>query len=633
MDLRLYPADLRHFHPVEFETAHIPLDEPVSNSKAGTHNACLVQNTPDNGPLFLAELDQPIKEAGRYRLTGNVEGNGKACLFEGEAELSRSSLPARIACRISPDVSEYFGLPRQQVHWELRNASSDKFVGETQSEAEIYRLPVSSHLADINAVPLEFLRHLSDIVSGAGIAPDAAVIQLSSEASHIAQIVNSLFGHTPPNYDVVQGAPHFTFIPRVGRFDDITLYLKRYLAAYGSKSATLNCYDAAALVQYYLGGVASPGTVEFCYMAPFGYLAKTDLIGRGQCNNPFYDAPGVTHTPVTSQTDPDRSGFGNHAFCRIAATGQITDSCAGPHIGTESLSSYLTAVIDKVTPTPPDYRTGTSADVTTHKGVTSVQSLARVDLSGIVETTAVTDFREVVGFTTSLYAPDSGATVFPGNLAPDTISVPHLKGWDIVYEEVIPGYPEMLRYFRMSDGNNEIELSTYVSSDGIAFARNRYLTLGSTHHMASAIFEKGPDGLGDNSAISVSETSTRILWLDRNLVLDLFVHGNTGNAKAIARELGKIIGDCATGAPFKANLDQSDLQTGDVDTISLGAGLPGLHIHPVQHGNADDLKLVSRSPDTLVITALTPDRYEMPIIVFDPKTLQAALMQADMSFR
>lgn len=191
----------------------------------------------------------------------------------------------------------------------------------------------------------------------------------------------------------------------------------------------------------------------------------------------------------------------------------------------------------------------------------------------------------------------------------------------------------MLRYFRMSDGENEIELSVYVSSEGAAFARNRYLTLGSTHHMASPIFEKGPVGLGDNSAISVSETSTRILWLDRNLVLDLIVHGKTGKAEAIARELGKIIGDCAPGAPIKANLDQSDLQTGIVDTISLGAGLPDLHIPPVRNGNADDLKLVSRSPDNLVLAALKPGRYEMPVIIYDPKTLQADVMLADMRFR
>jgi hypothetical protein len=109
------------------------------------------------------------------------------------------------------------------------------------------------------------------------------------------------------------------------------------------------------------------------FLAPFGYMKKTDLIGIGQCNNPFY--PMTSTTPVVGANDPRRTGFGNHAFCEVSS--KICDACAGPHAGTETRAQYVDAAIEKTTDTTlyasKGGRPGTVADIATKGGVSDVR--------------------------------------------------------------------------------------------------------------------------------------------------------------------------------------------------------------------------------------------------------------------
>jgi len=88
-------------------------------------------------------------------------------------------------------------------------------------------------------------------------------------------------------------------------------------------------------------------------MEPFGFIRKTKLIEPPEardCNNPFYMSPAVTGgrcVGVGCNSDlcrPTRSAFGNHAFVRLGTA--IFDACAGPHLGTENLATYITNAID-----------------------------------------------------------------------------------------------------------------------------------------------------------------------------------------------------------------------------------------------------------------------------------------------
>jgi len=120
----------------------------------------------------------------------------------------------------------------------------------------------------------------------------------------------------------------------------------------------INCYDQA-------GGVAICSRLlgiptEFVFMgyssakpnARFGYILATDLVGVGQCNNPFYPTtvnpsnkvPLLGPGGVTDLVGTNRTSFGNHEFVRL--NGVIYDACAGPHLGSETLTQYATAAID-----------------------------------------------------------------------------------------------------------------------------------------------------------------------------------------------------------------------------------------------------------------------------------------------
>lgn len=147
-------------------------------------------------------------------------------------------------------------------------------------------------------------------------------------------------------YDTVHGASSYSVGGQGGVFD-----LARYLSLAASRG---NCYDQAAAVQVFSGalGVA----IGWNYIEPFGYLKQTHLVGIGQCNNPFFDSNHSS--PVLGPNDPQRTSFGNHAFCQFqpdapasggpAPPAQILDACAGPHLATEDLQGYITAGIDTV---------------------------------------------------------------------------------------------------------------------------------------------------------------------------------------------------------------------------------------------------------------------------------------------
>ena len=88
-------------------------------------------------------------------------------------------------------------------------------------------------------------------------------------------------------------------------------------------------------------------------MSRFGYINTVNLIGVGDCNNPFYDDPDLKNRiPLldNGSTDliyPFRSGFGNHAFAIFGET--VFDACSGPSLGKPVLQ-YLTDTIDTSTP-------------------------------------------------------------------------------------------------------------------------------------------------------------------------------------------------------------------------------------------------------------------------------------------
>ncbi|MDR2757566.1 MAG: hypothetical protein LBC20_17900, partial [Planctomycetaceae bacterium] len=88
-------------------------------------------------------------------------------------------------------------------------------------------------------------------------------------------------------------------------------------------------------------------SVQYTYMNKFGYINTVNLVGIGNCNNPFYNNGTAINSPVVGADLllPNRTGFGNHAFAMLG--NDVYDACALT-IGV-SFNNYLMTAIDTST--------------------------------------------------------------------------------------------------------------------------------------------------------------------------------------------------------------------------------------------------------------------------------------------
>lgn len=159
------------------------------------------------------------------------------------------------------------------------------------------------------------------------------------DAGALAAITSYLHTGHGLTYHINGGAPAYAS-SNLGGTMDLTGYIDK------SSGSTINCYDQASGV-YSFGRLLGIG-VEYRYMDPFGYINTVNLVGEGNCNNPFY--PLTTSGKIAGADDvyPDRSRFGNHAFTKYG--GSIYDACAGPHTGTRTEVQYVSDTVDSSTP-------------------------------------------------------------------------------------------------------------------------------------------------------------------------------------------------------------------------------------------------------------------------------------------
>jgi hypothetical protein len=141
------------------------------------------------------------------------------------------------------------------------------------------------------------------------------------------------------------------------------------LTAYMSlRKERCNCYDQAAAIQALAAAIGV--NVAWCYLSPFGFIKLTHLVGVGLTNNPFFKSD--QSKKVLPFDAPERTAFGNHAFISDASEVAF-DSCAGPHVGEETLFQYLSASIDD---TPALYsnrfRPGRVGDIAPGEGIVRI---------------------------------------------------------------------------------------------------------------------------------------------------------------------------------------------------------------------------------------------------------------------
>jgi hypothetical protein len=239
------------------------------------------------------------------------------------------------------------------VTWEARlNAKLDgktkRITGDTYSVTNadepkvelffLYDKPMSFYKSGVWA---EALRLCFKKAGVAGLTDPKDI------SAKITEYCHSKDGHGMI-YDVYRGRPCFGVDYTGGTFNLKEYIEKKNVSVIHSDfpvpANTVNCFDSGAAVQT-LSGAFGVKT-QWIYQWPFGFMAKTNLVGIGECNNPFFIRNGTNK--VVDPMDKKRTSFSCHVFVSAKpSTEDIRDACAGPHIGEETLRQYLESAIDK----------------------------------------------------------------------------------------------------------------------------------------------------------------------------------------------------------------------------------------------------------------------------------------------
>ncbi|UPK91526.1 hypothetical protein LCI18_002461 [Fusarium solani-melongenae] len=149
-------------------------------------------------------------------------------------------------------------------------------------------------------------------------------------------------------YDTVSGRPRFTTSGLGGSYK-----LKAWLNTRFTR-VTVNCYDQAGIVQ--IANCLKEGNPAntWAFLKPYGYINKTQLVGQGQSNNPFFQQKLAIR--CIDEYDSRRTYFGNHVV--IVLGGKVMDATCGPHTALR-LGPHTKATLSIRTPShghPPELR-------------------------------------------------------------------------------------------------------------------------------------------------------------------------------------------------------------------------------------------------------------------------------------
>ena len=474
------------------------------------------------------ELEMDDIPDGEWTLQGL--GADQSILFTGKLE---KSLTVIVQNELQP--KRFSRLQSNSLYWQLISATEEIIgVGSTNLELYWVDIPNIDQLFR-KGVPLSALQKIYNSNPLLFMFPQNGYSKLIDDEQNFqpnALGIQAVFDYNPPRYDVWRGASHFI---ACATFNSITVHYRAYVAAKNVAASILNCYDAAAVAQYELS-LQSTAT-KFAYMKPFGYLMQAPLIGRGACNNPFYGDD--ESLKIVDRRLTTRTGFANHAFVSFNSNLNVGDACAGPHLGTETPQQYVTAAIDTVHVEPPRTATGTIANITLYTGVTAHDLI----FSGIERPEFLPHYESFVNLT-KIKIGSSKVTDNSGVVGkwPEPLVHPLLAhGWTPLQEELTPGEHECLKMWQLTNGKDILSVKIFVSSQGNEIALNRFLSIGSLHQNTEEIYQPGPAGIGEFSAVTKGDGPAQFFWVYKNVVCDIFTTDRSLNVL----EIGKWFADFA----------------------------------------------------------------------------------------
>ncbi|KAK0507406.1 hypothetical protein JMJ35_010444 [Cladonia borealis] len=218
------------------------------------------------------------------------------------------------------------------ISWQLTLQPTGKSASLCSTRVEIYGLNKSLPKFYNNGVPVKLLRWV--------VMP--APSKLSEYTVYVA---NSVFSKTGFKFDSINGASGFG-VTALGANFNVSTWLKLMNS---NSSYRVNQYDQTAAVQVSLAlaPFSSNPANQWVYLTPYGYINTTQIIGwSGNCNNPLFKEK--TDKMELKTNDTDRTAFVDYTFF-LSSSSNVVDATIGPYTGTQSVSSYLDATLDKQT--------------------------------------------------------------------------------------------------------------------------------------------------------------------------------------------------------------------------------------------------------------------------------------------
>lgn len=328
-------------------------------------------------------------------------------------------------------------------------------------------------------------------------------------------------------YDTVHGAPGFMTSSRSGNFR-----LKKF---FDSPNHPVNCYDQAGLVQISLAALSIEST--WLYTEPFGFINTTDLIGIGQCNNPFFNGVGHLGRPVVGINEQGRSKFANHAVIRYE--GKIIDATQGPCIGDQTPEAYLNSSIDMVTTLYKGSKWATVANMNECDGVTGVE---------VVPPARLPEGSPAMSRTLSLLStPGSlaSARFFEGARGHAFGDAVASADYVVTYREDTLGHGGVSIDLSLRSEGHDAQAQLWVSSEGAEEAHLRLLTAVESFVSIQPDAEIRPVPELGNDAIMIGEAA--VFWRKENVSASVVTHPapghepRNGDPMVLARKLNQAI--------------------------------------------------------------------------------------------
>ena len=354
----------------------------------------------------------------------------------------------------------------------------------------------------------------------------------------IKEIVTYCHAGAGLSYDSYYGSCYFVDGSEGGLFK-LRAFLEKVIAI-------CNCYDQAGAVQTLLGALGIE--VDWLYMYPFGYIHVTNLTGRQVSNNPFFSSTGDSkEKEIVPKNDPNRTGFGNHAFCGIHRQGQIyiLDSCVGPHLGDETTQEYIGKSIDSGTVlygSDTISRSGTAEDIRKYPGILYVDVPGCDLLTGSrKETGQDEEDRRVALFKKRIGFEECGRQVAPGTgvVCPweEILDDSALDSGKCIFDNIHFGC-NMSVLERIYKKNNErLRIEIFISNKGIEAAKKRLLDISAATTSARIPFAESVEKPGHLCVTAGSHRRKRVICVFYNVCFVVEAHDSSQDALAVLRRL------------------------------------------------------------------------------------------------